>query len=163
MRIRKARPSESRAQAEWIAGSEPWRSLGYRAAPLTRWLGGCARRGLVKVAVERSGGRDLVRGIIVVQPEVLLGRFIALLAVPEAAAGQGVGRALVADAALQTFRSARWLYTSADQGNRAARSFYRKLGFVQLARLPDLVRAGRNEILLRLARPKAAFGARSAR
>lgn len=147
MRIRKAEPALARRQAAWIAGIDPWRSMGYQAAPLGRWLARLARVGQVQVI-----GAS-VDGIVVVQPDVLLGSFIALLAVRPEAAGAGVGRALVEQVAGQVFRERRWLYTSSDAGNRAAARFYRKLGFSRVARLPDMVRAGRTEVLWRLARP----------
>jgi ribosomal protein S18 acetylase RimI-like enzyme len=44
------------------------------------------------------------------------------------------------------------LFVSADAGNRAALAFYRKLGFERVGRLPDLVKPGRVEILLRKGR-----------
>jgi len=89
------------------------------------------------------------------QPDdgVLLGGFIALLAVRPEAAGQGLGTALIAHIAARVARKRRWLYVSADGNNRAALRFYRRLGFQRVGRLPDLVRAGRVEILLR--RPAA--------
>jgi ribosomal protein S18 acetylase RimI-like enzyme len=146
MRIRRALPSEARRQADWIAAIDPWRGMGYRPAALGRWLVRSARRELVFVA---ATGTEL-QGILVLQPEVLLGRFIALLAVVPAGAGRGVGRALVADAARRTSRAgARWLYSSSDAGNRAAAAFYRRLGFTRVGRLPDMVRPDRIEILWR--------------
>jgi GNAT superfamily N-acetyltransferase len=148
MRIRRARPSEARRQADWIVTIDPWRALGYQPAALGRWLDRCARRHMVWLAL----AGDQLQGVLVLQPEVLLGRFIALLAVVPASEGQGVGRGLVSDAARRTFRTARWLYTSSDLGNRAAAAFYRRLGFQRIGRLPDMVRQGHTEILWRLHR-----------
>lgn len=145
MRIRRAKPSQASLQAAWIASMEPWRSLGYTRAALARYLGRMARRRQVLVAVAGPA----VLGIAVWQPDVLLGHFIALLAVHPDAAGQGVGRALVARIAGDTFRKRRWLYVSSDSGNRSAAAFYRKLGFARVARLPDLIRDGHTEILWR--------------
>jgi ribosomal protein S18 acetylase RimI-like enzyme len=142
VRVRKAEPAAARRQAAWIVALEPWRSLGYGAAPLGRWLARMARAGRALAALE--GGA--VMGIVVVQPEVLLGEFIALLAVRPEAAGQGIGRALVDQVA---GRGKRWLYVSSDATNRAAAAFYRRVGFARVARLPDLVKDGRTEILWR--------------
>ena len=50
------------------------------------------------------------------------------------------------------FARRRWLFVSCDAGNRAALRFYRRQGFARVGRLPDLVRAGRVELLLRKAR-----------
>jgi ribosomal-protein-alanine N-acetyltransferase len=145
MRLREATAAEARRQAAWIVRERPWQDLGYRQAPLGRWLAQQARAGRVRVAVVDAQ----VVAVIVTQPDVLLGHFIALLAVAPAAAGQGIGRALVEEAAARAGRTRRWLYTSSDAGNRAAAAFYRKLGFRRVGRLPDLVKPGRDELLWR--------------
>ncbi len=152
LRIVRATASLARAQATWIAGIEPWVGLGYRAQPLGRWLSRAARaRGVWVARGARAGSAD---AIIVVEMPFLLGGFIALLAVRPEVAGRGLGGALVAEARRQVFDVAgkRWLYVSADSGNRAALAFYRKLGFSRVGRLPDLIRAGNTEILLRRGR-----------
>ena len=151
MRIVRCKADLARAQARWIVEMEPWRGLGYAAAPLGRWLAASARRDAVWIARRAARGAPLA--IAVVQSPFLLGGFIALLAVRPDAAGQGLGRALVERVARQVSGAAgrRWLYTSADSGNRAALRFYRRLGFVRVGRLPDLIRAGRAELLLRRA------------
>ncbi|HEY0714769.1 MAG TPA: GNAT family N-acetyltransferase [Polyangia bacterium] len=148
MRLSPLPPRLATAQAAWLVDEEPWRGLGYEAGPLGRWLGRKAKSGQVRGAIERGE----VVGLIVVQPEVLLGRFIALLAVRAAAAGRGIGRALIEDELGRLARlGVRWLYTSSDAGNRGAAAFYRRLGFVRVGRLPDLVRVGHTDILWRRA------------
>jgi ribosomal protein S18 acetylase RimI-like enzyme len=151
--VRFARPSAAvaRAQASWIAGIEPWRGLGYEAAALGRYLARKARGHAVWIA--RTTPRGAPLGIAVVDDGVLLGAFVALLAVRPEASGQGLGRALVDHVAARTFAKRRWLYTSCDGKNRAALRFYRKLGFSTVGRLPDLVRPGRMELLLRKPAP----------
>jgi ribosomal protein S18 acetylase RimI-like enzyme len=148
MRVRRAEPAEARKQAGWIAAIEPWRSLGYSEKGLARWLGRSARDGRVMVGVEARA----IQAVVVLQPDVLLGDFIALLAVRPEAAGGGRGRALVEKVEARTFRRRRWLYVSSDATNTAAARFYRRVGFVRVARLPGLVRAGRVEILWRKGR-----------
>ncbi len=152
VRIARATPAQANAQARWIVSLEPWLGLGYRAAPLGRWLARAARARGVWVA--RGARAGTVDGIIVIETPFLLGGFIALLAVRPEAAGRGIGRALVGEARRQVFTVAekRWLYVSADSGNRAALAFYRKLGFSRVGRLPDLIRAGNTELLLRQGR-----------
>jgi ribosomal protein S18 acetylase RimI-like enzyme len=128
---------------------EPWLSMGFRAKPLGRWLFRRARAGCVLAAMDKGS----VLGIVVFQPDVLLGTFIALLAMRPQAAGQGVGRALVARVERDAFTHRRWLYVSSDSQNLAAARFYKKLGFARVARLSDLVCEDRVEILWRKQRP----------
>jgi ribosomal protein S18 acetylase RimI-like enzyme len=147
MRARPADVPTARRQAAWIAAIDPWLSLGYSAASLSRWLAKSARAGQVLV----SGTPP--QAIIVVQPDVLLGNFIALLAVRPESAGQGMGRALIEEVARMTWKKRRWLYVSSDVQNRPAAAFYRRVGFERIARIPDLVKQGRVETLWRMARP----------
>ena len=156
MRIRLLEPAVARRQAEWIVAMEPWLSMGFRAAPLGRWLFRRARAGCVLAAVHQRA----ILGIVVFQPDFLLGTFIALLAVRPQAAGQGVGRALVERVEHATFAHRRWLYVSSDSKNLAAGRFYLRLGFARVARLPDLVCENRIEILWRKKRPQQATASR---
>jgi len=144
--IVRATPAIARKQAEWIVGIEPWKGLGYRAPALGRYLARLAGDGDVWVA--RAGGRA-PEGVIVATDGFLLGGFIALLAVQPAASGRGLGRQLVAHVEARVFARRRWLFVSCDAENGAALRFYRRLGFTRVGRLPDLVRAGRIELLLR--------------
>jgi ribosomal protein S18 acetylase RimI-like enzyme len=150
-RISRPAPAVARAQGAWIAAIEPWRGLGYRADALGRYLARKARTRSVWVA--RTAARGAPLAIAVIDDGVLLGGFIALLAVRPESSGQGLGRALVEHVAAQTFAVRRWLYVSCDGNNAAALRFYRKLGFSRVGRLPDLVRQGRTEILLRKRAP----------
>ncbi len=153
MRIRRPEAALAARQARWIVAIEPWLSLGYQPAGLGRYLRRMARARQVLVAQERSN----VLGILVFQPDFLLGRFIVLLAVRPEAAGQGIGRALVATVEKETFKTRRWLYVSSDSRNTSAARFYRKLGFSRVARLPGLIRDDRNEILWRKQRLRSAL------
>lgn len=145
-RIVRATPAVARKQADWIIALEPWKSLGYHAAALGRYLARLARGGDVWIA--RAGTRPPA-GIIVATDGFLLGGFIALLAVQPDASGQGLGKALVAHVEARVFARRRWLFVSCDAANRAALRFYRRQGFARVGRLPDLVREGRIELLLR--------------
>jgi [ribosomal protein S18]-alanine N-acetyltransferase len=143
----RASAAVARGQAAWIVGIEPWRGLGYREAALRRYLARLARAGDVWVARARGGSAPLA--IVVATDGFLLGGFIALLAVKPDATGHGLGATLVAHVEARLRPRRRWLFTSCDAGNRAALRFYRRLGFRQVGRLPDLVSGGRVELLLR--------------
>jgi len=147
--IVRASPAVARKQAEWIVAMEPWRGLGYRSGPLGRYLARTARAGEVWIA---RAGAGAPAGVVVATDGFLLGGFIALLAVRPDASGQGLGQRLVAHVEARAFARRRWLFVSCDADNGAALRFYRRLGFVRVGRLPDLVRAGRVELLLRKAR-----------
>jgi ribosomal protein S18 acetylase RimI-like enzyme len=148
-KIVRASVAVARKQADWIVGIEPWKGLGYSAPALGRYLARQARSGGVWAAY---AGDRVPGGIIVATDGFLLGGFIALLAVRPDASGQGLGGALVAHVAARTFARRRWLFVSCDADNGAALRFYRRQGFARVGRLPDLVREGRIELLLRKAR-----------
>ena len=145
MRIRRPEPALAGRQSEWIAAMEPWRGMGYQAKSLARYLRRMARADRVFVAEEKGA----VLGILVFQPEFLLGAFVALLAVRPDTAGKGIGRALMARIEKLTFARKRWLYVSSDSDNQPAARFYQKLGFSRAARLPDLILDGRTELFWR--------------
>jgi len=155
VQLRFSRPTAAlaRAQAGWIAALDPWRTLGYRAVAIERYL---ARKATTRsVWIARTEPGVAPRAIVVVDDGFLLGGFIALLAVRPEASGQGIGRALVERVEAEVFSKRRWLFVSCDGNNHAALRFYRKLGFARVGRLPDLVRTGNIEILLRKPAPPA--------
>ena len=150
MIITRATPAAARAQATWIVGIEPWRGLGYSAAPLGRYLGRMAKERDVWLARTSTTAPPL--GLVVVQDGFLLGAFVSLLAIRPEATGQGVGRGLMAHVEAEVFGRRPWLFTSCDSSNTRALSFYKKLGFERVGRLPDLIKPKRTELLLRKGR-----------
>jgi ribosomal protein S18 acetylase RimI-like enzyme len=151
MDIVRATPALARAQSSWIVGIEPWLSLGYEAAPLGRYLGRMAREREVWIG-NAGGRRPAPLGLVVVQDGFLLGAFVSLLAVRPEAAGQGVGSGLMEHVAAGVFAKRPWLFVSCDAANARALSFYKKLGFQRVGRLPDLIKPRRVEVLLRRGR-----------
>ncbi|MDB4983816.1 MAG: putative N-acetyltransferase [Myxococcales bacterium] len=154
MEIVRAKGALARAQAEWIVGIEPWKGLGYAVGPLGNYLGRMAREREVWLARQenKAGRRGSPLGLVVVQDGFLLGGFVSLLAVRPEAAGHGVGRALMDHVAAMVFRERSWLFVSCDSANPGALAFYKKLGFARVGRLPDLIKPGRVEVLLRKGR-----------
>jgi ribosomal protein S18 acetylase RimI-like enzyme len=153
MNISRATSAVARAQGAWIVEIEPWRGLGYSAAPLGRYLGRMAKEREVWLA--RGPGRGAAPvGLVVVQDGFLLGGFVSLLAVRPEAAGQGVGHALMEHVAARVFAKRPWLFVSCDSANVRALAFYRKLGFERVGRLPNLIKPKRTELLLRRGRDR---------
>lgn len=137
------------ALAAALAGLDPWRSLGYSAAGLAAYL---AREdaALNRVALERDGR---AAAVLALRRPWLRGPYIELLAVLPEAQGAGLGHALVEWAAAQAGGN---LWACVSAFNQSARAFYARTGFAEVAVLPDLVREGFDEILLRRVPPPAA-------
>jgi ribosomal-protein-alanine N-acetyltransferase len=138
---------------------DPWRALGYSPAALGRYLARKAGTRNVWIARVKAGAAP--SAVAVCDDGFLLGGFIALLAVRPQASRQGLGRALIERIAAEVFGKRRWLFVSCDGNNAGALRFYRKLGFRRVGRLPDLVRDGNVEILLRRAAPRPIAGLRA--
>lgn len=126
-----------------LAAREPWLTLGYAAEPLTAYLKSgdpCLARLTVWVNGERAG-------VTALRYPWLRGPFLELLAITRP--GQGLGSAIVRWLAE---RSQHNLWTSCTSFNTAARRFYERQGFEQAAILPDLIKPGFDEVLLRMKR-----------
>lgn len=140
--IRPLAHAEVPALAAALAAMEPWSSLGYGPDGLARYLGRddpAARR----MVAERQGRPA---GLLVLRSPWLRGPYVELLAVLPEAQGGGLGRLLLDWAAGQGGDN---LWACVSAFNAAARAFYARAGFVEVAPLPDLVAAGQDEILLR--------------
>lgn len=128
-----------------LAEAEPWRTLGYSAAALGRYL----QRpdpGLHRFQVEGDGG---LAGVLCVRFPWLRGASIELFGLLPEHAGQGLGRALVVFASEETRREASNLWATVSAFNHWARAFYAHNGFEEVVSLPELVKPGVDEILLR--------------
>lgn len=125
-----------------LAALDPWRTLGFSAAGLAGYLGR-DDGALTRMVAERDGAAVAV---VVLRRPWLRGPYIELLAVLPTAQGGGLGRQLVEWAAAQGGGN---LWACVSAFNAAARAFYARSGFAEVAELPDLVVAGQQEILLR--------------
>ena len=159
-KIVRASPAVARGRPPGSPASSP----GEGSATGRRRSGGISPgwRAAGDVWVARAAGRDPL-GVVVATDGFLLGGFIALLAVQPEASGKGVGQLLVAHVEARVFARRRWLFVSCDADNRAALRFYRRQGFARVGRLPDLVRRGAIELLLRKPRRRDARLAPSAK
>jgi diamine N-acetyltransferase len=128
-----------------LAAMDPWRTLGYRAEALTRYL---LRQdpGLQRYAVEAD---TRLEGVVCTRYPWLCGPYLELLALLPTSQGRGLGQQILLWLEQQTRATANNLWTTVSSFNLRARSFYLRCGYVEIAPLANLVRIGYDEILLR--------------
>jgi diamine N-acetyltransferase len=128
-----------------VALMDPWLTLGYSAEGLLRYLlrlDPALFRFEIVVAGESSG-------LVCVRYPWLRGPYLEMLAVLREGQGRGVGRDIVSWMMSQCAGRALNLWTLTSSSNSVALSFYRSVGFTEIASLPDLIRPRHDEILLR--------------
>lgn len=144
LRVCTLRPTTPK-DAEWIApllaDRDPWRTLGYGTPVLAAYLTS-ADPSLTRLTVWIQDQRA---GVVALRSPWLRGPFLELLAITQP--GRGLGTAVV------TWAAERWangnLWTSASSFNTRARKFYQRQGFTEIAILPDLIKPGFDEVLMR--------------
>lgn len=131
-----------------MAGMDPWRRLGYEVSALQRYLAtDSPALACHEIAVDGE-----CAGVVAVRAPWLRGPYLELLVVLPEHQGRGIGAAVLrwlqAEAA-----PARNLWVMVSAFNEGARRFYARHGFVEVGAVPDLVREGFDEVLLRKALP----------
>lgn len=144
--LRPLRDEEAEPVARRLAAIDPWRALGFAAEALAAYLRR-ADAGLYRFEI--LDAQRATAGVVAVRSPWLRGPYLELFAVFPPHQGRGLG-----GAALEWFeRQARltsanaWVLVSAF--NQGAYDFYRDHGFVEIGLIPDLIKPGQNEILLR--------------
>lgn len=143
--LRALRDGEEQVIAARLAEMDPWRSLGSTPEGLERYLirhDPCLHR----YALWQE---DRLIGLIAVRTPWLLGSYLELLGVFEEAQGQGIGCRLIEWLVAEGARVGANLWTTVSASNQRARCFYEQHGFVPIGDIPNLIRAGSTEILLR--------------
>lgn len=128
-----------------LAATDPWRRLGFVAADLTRYLlrdDAGLDRFLISV-----GGAPV--GVLCLRFPWLRGAYIELVGLAPAARGSGIGAAMIAWMGAEISGRAGNLWATVSAFNAGARRFYATQGFVEVAVLPDLVRAGEDDVFIR--------------
>lgn len=138
-------PDDRAAVIALLAGSDPWKRLGY-AADFWERVFTPLPQGRDSVVLQR-GGR--VAGIALVRQKFLFGDYLELLAIAPALTGQGFGPLLLAHIESLVFGRGKNLFACVSDFNTGARRFYLRHGFVEVGPLPDLLVPGSAEILLR--------------
>jgi GNAT superfamily N-acetyltransferase len=130
-----------------LARIDPWLKLEYPPQALCRYLSATGQ-GCHAIAVLAA---ETPAACLAVRPNWLRGPLLEVLAVLPEFQGCGLGRAIIAwliGQAQQERGSNLWTVSS--EFNRPAREFYRLQGFEVAGTLPDLIRVGETEMLLRL-------------
>ncbi len=128
-----------------LAGMDPWQAQGRSADEMARRF---SRN-------DPSAGRfailrdDTVIGAVIIRYPFLRGAYLETLGLNAEARGLGIGRAILDWMAREIEGEAQNLWLCVTDWNEAARGFYRRMGFVEVAPLPDLSIAGMTEIFMR--------------
>lgn len=138
-------PDDRQAVVALLAGSDPWKRLGY-AIDFWETIFAPIPQGRDTFVLEEQRH---VAGIAVLRPKFLFGDYLELLAVAPTLTGLGLGRLLLAHIESLAFARGKNLYACVSDFNAGARRFYHRHGFVEVGSLPDLLVRGSAEVLLR--------------
>ncbi|MEY4704551.1 MAG: hypothetical protein RL042_747, partial [Nitrospirota bacterium] len=128
-----------------LAGSDPWKRLGYQAKDWDSYFTPLPKER--ESYVVEQGGR--VAGIAVVRQKFLLGDYLELLAVADWARGKGLGARLLSHVETTVFARAKNLFACVSDFNEQGRQFYKKQGYQEIGPMPNFLIPGSAEILLR--------------
>ncbi len=143
--IRSYKPEDRTAIVAMLAGSEPWKKLGYTDADWNKLFDPFpqGREGLV---IETNG---TVAGFALLRQKFLLGDYLELLVVAPSARSNGLGSALLKHIEGVVFARVKNLFACVSDFNTEARQFYKKNGYQEIGPMPSLLIPGSAEILLR--------------
>lgn len=132
------------AVAARLVEMDPWLRLGYHAEALGRYLTQDSPA-LWRWAIVDGAA---VVGAVAVRFPWLRGPYVELLAVFPEAQGAGIGAAVLGWLQSAAAHEGN-LWVMASAFNERARRFYRRHGFAEIGVVPELVRAGHDELLMR--------------
>ena len=143
--LRPLEAPEAPGLAQALAAMDPWLTFGYSAQRFSSYLSRqdpALRRYAILV------GTDLA-GVVAVRYPWLHGAYLELLGILRPFQGRGLGAEVVQWFESRSFQVAPNAWILVSSFNTRARKFYGRLGYVELATLPDFLRPGHDEILLR--------------
>ena len=143
--IRPMTAEDRAAVIELLAGSDPWKRLGYQAGDWDIYFTPLPQ-GRDSYVVDQNGN---VAGIAIVRQKFLLGDYLELLAVADWARGTGLGGKLLGHIEPIVFGRATNLFACVSDFNAQARAFYKKHGYQEIGPMPNFLIPGSAEILLR--------------
>lgn len=143
--IRPYKPEDRTAIVAMLAGSEPWKKLGYTDADWKKLfdLLPAGREGFV---IESNG---TVAGFALLRPKFLMGDYLELLVIAPSARGKGLGSVLLKYVEDMVFARMKNLFACVSDFNAEARQFYKKNGYQEIGPMPNFLIPGSAEILLR--------------
>jgi ribosomal protein S18 acetylase RimI-like enzyme len=152
MRTRPATAGELGALARLVGGHPLFARYGLEPEALERALGAGVEAGDAVLVAEAAGR---AQGLAWWSPRGAFGRspYLRLLVVAHGAVGRGVGSLLMDAFESAAFATAVDAFALVTHDNDAARRFYLRRGYAEVGRLPDYVREGITEIVLRKRRP----------
>lgn len=143
--IRLYRAEDREAVIRMLAGSDPWKKLGYGAADWERLFESSSREreGFV---IEADGA---VAGLALLRSRFILGEYLELLAIAPQTQGKGFGGFLLAHLEELVFARGKNLFVCVSDFNSGARRFYQRHGYQEIGPIPNLLIQGSAEILMR--------------
>jgi len=137
--------AETQGLAEQLVSLDPWRTLQYQAEALAADLSR-PDSSFARFTVRVSGQ---AAGLVALRYPWLMGVYLQLLAVLPPYQGMGLGQEIMSWLERQARPHASNLWLTVSDFNHRARHFYKKLGFLEVARLDNLIMGGHDEFLLR--------------
>ena len=131
--------------ADQIAQMDPWRTLDISASGLSLSLVQ-EDHGAFKRALWLN---DDCAGVIRIQDPWLYGPYLALLAILPGHQGAGLGAAVLRWMECEVRGSSNNIWACVSSFNSEALRFYRRHGFEPVGVIPDLLRSGFSEVLIR--------------
>jgi len=133
------------AVIELLAGSDPWKRLGYQTTDWDSYFTPLPP-GRDSYVVEQD---SRVAGIAVIRQKFLRGDYLELFGVADRARGTGLGGRLLAHVETLVFARVNNLFACVSDFNDQGRRFYKKQGYQEIGPMPNFLVSGSAEILLR--------------
>ena len=138
-------PEEAHFLSTLLATMDPWRTLGYTASALERYLLH-AEAALYRYAVVVESHMS---GVVCIRYPWLRGAYIEIIGLDAAVQGRGVGSEILRWVEEQARLTSHNVWVLVSTFNTQARAFYARQGFSEIGVLNDFVQPGSDEVLLR--------------
>lgn len=147
--LRRMTSDEAAVVAAQLVEMDPWRKMNYTESGLTNYL----RRYDPALSRFIVSVRNYLAGVVCVRYPWLMGANLELIALFENFRRKGIGAGIIDWFERESFLISRNVWTTVSDFNQQARAFYESRGFEEVATIPDLIRNGKAEILLRKKKP----------